>query len=79
MAVNSDLRESQMSFMDNEALENWREAISEPQISAEGSTVVNLEQDSIEFWHILLLLMGIVVLAESLVANNHLGAGRGYT
>jgi hypothetical protein len=79
VAVNTDLRESQMSFMDIDALENWRDAISEPQISAEVSTVVNLEQDSIEFWHILLLLMGIVVLAESLVANNHLGAGRGYT
>ena len=79
IAVNTDLRESELSVMSNEAITAWREAISAPVVSDSDSGPVNIEQDSIELWHILLLLMGFVVMAESILGNRYLGSGRGYT
>ena len=80
IAVNTDLRESELSPMSNEAITSWRDAISEPQVSdTRSGRPVNIEQDSIELWHILLILMGIVVLIESVLGNIYLGSGRGYT
>jgi hypothetical protein len=79
IAVNADLRESELSIMSNDAISAWRQALTEPALSETQSGPLNIEQDSIEIWHILLLLMGIVVLTESLLGNRYLGYGRGHT
>lgn len=79
VAVNTDLRESRLSIMSGEQLQAWRDAIDVPRNSMGAGGVLNVEQDAIEIWHVLLLLMGIVVVTESLVANRYLGRGREIT
>ena len=64
--------------MNDEAISAWRDAITNPQISTAMTGPVNIEQESIELWHILLIVMGIVVLAESVIGNRYLAMGRGY-
>ena len=78
IAVNTDLRESELSIMNDEAISAWRDALTNPQISTAMTGPVNIEQESIELWHILLIVMGIVVLAESVIGNIYLATGRGY-
>jgi hypothetical protein len=78
VAVNTDLRESEVSIMSEEAISSWRNALSEPDQSGVTTGPVNIEQDSMEIWHILLVIMGIVLLAESLLGNKYIGTGRGY-
>ena len=79
VAVNPDVRESEPSFMTIEAISAWRDALSAPQVSVSDSGPINIQQDSIELWHILLVLMGVIVLIESIIGNHYLGARRGYT
>jgi hypothetical protein len=77
VAVNADLRESALLTMSNEALTAWRDAISAPLNSGTRTGPVNIEQESIELWHILLVLMGFIVLTESILGNRYLGSLRG--
>ena len=79
VAVNPDIRESESSLMTIEAISAWRDALSAPQVNISESGPINIEQDSIELWHILLVLMGVIVLIESIIGNHYLGARRGYT
>jgi hypothetical protein len=78
VAVNTDLRESDMSIMSEQAISAWRDAMAEPIQTSATAGPVNIDQDSIEIWHILLVIMGIVVLAESILGNKYIGSGRGY-
>ncbi len=79
VAVNQDLRESESILMSNEAISAWREALVAPQNRESSTGPINIDQDSIELWHILLILMGLVVLIESIIGNHYLGTRRGYT
>ncbi len=79
VAVNPDLRESEQNLMSSEAISAWRDAITAPENLQSSTGPVNIEQDSIEIWHILLVLMGIVVMIESIIGNHYLGYRRGYT
>ena len=79
VAVNPDIRESEPSLMTIEAISAWRDTISAPQVNVSESGPINIQQDSIELWHILLVLMGVIVLIESIIGNHYLGARRGYT
>ncbi|MGK0296687.1 MAG: hypothetical protein ACI9XC_000277 [Gammaproteobacteria bacterium] len=78
VAVNADLRESDMSIISEQAISAWRDAMAEPNQTSATAGPVNIAQDSIEIWHILLVIMGIVVLAESMLGNKYIGSGRGY-
>jgi hypothetical protein len=78
VAVNADIRESDISIMSEQAISAWRDAMAEPVQTSATAGPVNIDQDSIEIWHILLLIMGIVVLAESILGNKYIGSGRGY-
>jgi hypothetical protein len=77
VAVNPDLRESDLTRMSAEAMARWKEAVSGAQAPT-GTAQVQIEQEPIELWHILLILLGMVILAESILGNRHLASGRGY-
>ena len=77
IAVNPDLRESDLTLMSADDIQHWKEALTGPTVAADGAGEIKIQQDPIQLWHILLILFGVVVLVESLLGNTYLGAGRG--
>jgi len=77
IAVNPDLRESNLALMNTEDLDRWKQAALGQPAAAAAAGEVKIQQDPVQLWHILLVLLGIIVLVESLLGNRYLGAGRG--
>ncbi len=70
VAVNTVPDESNLLPMSEEEFANWQRGVSVPQTEAEvGSTAG--QPSGYELWHVLLLLLGLAVLAESLLGNTY--------
>ena len=77
VAVNPDQRESDLTIMDAQVLQNWQNVVagtantSEQALNSESATGdEDLEEN--EIWRIFLILLALVVIAESLLGNQHL-------
>ncbi len=77
IAVNADLRESDLSVMAAGDIDRWKEAVTGSAVTADAAGEIKIQHDPVQLWHILLILFGIVVLVESLLGNTYLGSGRG--
>ena len=77
VAVNPDTRESDLSIMDTQAIQNWVTMVAGSARDMElvdGVAVSAAEQEpvGIEIWRVLLILLAVIVLAESLLGNRYL-------
>jgi hypothetical protein len=72
VAVNADARESDLAAMTPEALARWRGAVARPEQAATTGAAA-LQAPPMELWWGLLIVLALVVLAESLLGNRYLG------
>lgn len=84
VAVNPDTRESDLSIMDEQALQNWETMVAGSAGDMElvdgiAISVVEEEPVAIEIWRVLLILLAVIVLAESLLGNRYLRFNTGNT
>lgn len=84
VAVNPDTRESDLSIMDAQALQNWETMVAGSAGGIElvdgiAISVVEEEPVAIEIWRVLLILLAVIVLAESLLGNRYLRFNTGNT
>ncbi len=79
VAVNPDRRESDLTVMDAQVIQNWQNVVA----GTANAGLENLNQDSAvanqgedreenEIWRIFLILLAIIVLAESILGNQYL-------
>jgi hypothetical protein len=73
VAVNLDPRESEPGRMSDDVITRWQEATRERDDMA-GSERTLMERPPLEIWHWLLLLVALLLIAESLLANRYLSA-----
>jgi hypothetical protein len=71
VAVNVDPRESELGTISQELLDRWQDASTQPVELVAGEAEL-VESDPLELWHWLLLLLAIVIIAESILGNAHL-------
>jgi hypothetical protein len=71
VAVNTDPRESMLAAIAPETMQRWVAAMSGAMESGETPAFVN-ESEPFELWHGLLLVLALVLIAESFLANAHL-------
>ena len=71
MAVNTDPRESELVPIAQETMQRWVSAMSG---TVESGEALAFEQESepFELWHGLLLILALVLIGESVLANAHL-------
>ena len=86
IAVNPDLRESDLTVMAPEVLQNWQNTVANtagnnpaqpgavPNAAAAGPAADTVE---VEIWRVFLIMLVIVVLAESLLGNRYLRVNTG--
>ncbi len=84
VAVNSDARESDLSIMDPQAMHNWETMVagSSGNMELVNGVAINLSEDepiALEIWPVLLILLAVIVLAESLLGNRYLRFNIGNT
>ncbi len=84
VAVNPDPRESDLTLMDTQALQNWQTMVAGSAGNTElvdGTVITVNEEESvaIEIWRVLLILLAVIVLAESLLGNRYLRFNTGNT
>ena len=78
VAVNPDIRESDLTLMAVQSLQNWQNTVagtaSSQTVGAGNQPVADAESGlaELELWRILLILLVVIVLAESLSGNRHL-------
>ncbi len=76
IAVNPDPRESNLTPMTEESLQNWRNMVANSSGAARpGSLAVSRterERDTFEIWQVLLALLAIIVILESVLGNRYL-------
>lgn len=77
VAVNPDRRESDLTIMEPQALQNWQNVVAGT--ANAGAQVTTTESDTVtgdveekEIWRYFLVLLVIIVLAESILGNEHL-------
>jgi hypothetical protein len=72
VAANIDPRESELDTISQELLDRWQDATTrlDRMIVAGQSDLV--ESEPLELWHWLLLLLAIVIIAESILGNAYL-------
>jgi hypothetical protein len=71
VAVNIDPRESELGTISQELLDRWQDASARPVGLVAGQSEL-VESDPLELWHWLLLMLAIVIIAESILGNAHL-------
>lgn len=71
VAVNTDPRESQLAPVAAETRQRWAAAMS-GNAATGGTVIVDNQAQPYELWHILLLLLALVLVAESVLANGYL-------
>lgn len=71
VAVNTDPRESELAAIAPETMQRWIAAMS---AAAEPGETLAFEQEAepFELWHALLLILALVLIGESILANAHL-------
>ena len=71
VAVNTDPRESELAAIAPETMQRWVAAMS---AAAEPGETLTFEQEAepFELWHALLLILALVLIGESVLANAHL-------
>ena len=77
VAVNPDARESDLSVMEAQALQNWETMVAGSTgnielIEGVAVSIVEEEPVAIEIWRVLLILLAVIVLTESLLGNRYL-------
>lgn len=77
VAVNPDRRESDLTIMDAQVLQNWQNVVAGTTGTGEqtlnnGTENVTGDVEEREIWRIFLILLVIIVLAESILGNQHL-------
>lgn len=77
VAVNPDARESDLSLMDPQAIQNWQTMVASSAgdielIDGVAVNIVEEEPVAIEIWRVLLILLAVIVLFESLLGNRYL-------
>lgn len=83
VAVNPDIRESDPAPMPPAALQNWQNVVAGTapvETSAIAATAVSASDDSleeVEIWRFFLVLLALMVLAESLLGNRYLNIKTG--
>lgn len=71
VAVNIDPRESELGTISQELLDRWQDASAQPVEFVAGQSEL-VEADPLELWHWLLLMLAIVIIAESILGNAYL-------
>lgn len=77
VAVNPDRRESDLTIMDAQVLQNWQNVVAgtatpgEQGLNTE-ALIQTEELEEREIWRIFLILLAIIVIAESILGNQHL-------
>ncbi|MDX1404822.1 MAG: BatA domain-containing protein [Woeseiaceae bacterium] len=71
VAVNVDPRESRLTRISQELLDRWQAANVQSRDAASGQSTL-VETEPVELWHWLLLLLAVVIIAESIVGNAYL-------
>jgi hypothetical protein len=83
VAVNPDIRESDLTLMPAQTLQSWQNIVAG---TATSETATNLstatqvsetDLDEIEIWRFFLILLAVMVLAESLLGNRYLNMKTG--
>ncbi len=77
VAVNPDPRESNLTLMPAQALQNWENMVANSggavsRVNGEAVSVVEEEPVALEAWRVLLVLLAVIVLVESLLGNCYL-------
>jgi len=77
VAVNPDPRESNLTLMEAQALQNWQNMVATSAgavtvVDGEAVSVVDEEPVALEVWRVLLVLLAVIVLSESLLGNRYL-------
>jgi hypothetical protein len=77
VAVNPDRRESDLTIMDAQVLQNWQNVVAGTTSSGEQALnsqaeIATEDAEKQEIWRIFLVLLAIIVLAESILGNQHL-------
>jgi len=77
VAVNPDRRESDLTVMDAQVLQNWQNVVAEAAGTGEqaldtGGEIAAEDMEEREIWRFFLILLVIIVLAESYLGNQHL-------
>ena len=75
MAANIDPRESDLRKVTQDVLENWQEATGETALAA-GAAFTTEEENTIELWRWLLMVLAFIVVGESILGNMHLSPRR---
>lgn len=71
LAVNPDPRESDLNPIDAEMMSQWSDAGRQTPVTGENLRV-EIEPETLELWHVLLILLLLIVLAESVLGNRYL-------
>ena len=77
VAVNPDRRESDLTIMDAQVLQNWQNVVAGTTSSVEQALnsqteIATEDAEEREIWRIFLVLLAIIVLVESILGNQHL-------
>jgi len=77
VAVNPDRRESDLTIMDAQVLQNWQNVVAgtarpDEQRLNDGTVSQTQELEEREIWRLFLFLLVIIVIAESILGNQHL-------
>jgi hypothetical protein len=76
VAVNPDIRESDLTLIPVQTLQNWQNIVAGTASSNNNLTNVAAIEESdaeeVEIWRIFLIVLAIMVLAESLLSNRYL-------
>ena len=75
VAVNTDPRESQLAPIAAETRQRWADAMSGGG-ATEGTVMLDIEAQPYELWHVLLLILALVLIVESVLANGYLAPRR---
>ncbi len=71
VAVNTDPRESRLAPIAAETGQRWAAAMSGA-AATEGNVMLDIESQPYELWHVLLLVLALVLILESILANLYL-------
>ena len=81
IAVNPDVRESDITAMEVQTLQSWQSSVAAAGRSNTSRAVDSGATDNrfaeIEIWRVILILLVMIVLAESLLGNRHLRVNTG--